>query len=216
MAMTDPERAERKRLRGLKANAKWRAKNRERERLRNKAYRKANRDKVLAQHKRYREQHHDEIAAKGLAWREGRREITRAKANAQRAANLELMRQLDRAYRVAHPDRVKATVRKYRQSERGVQTQKAIQVENELRETEAAAKKRVAEALGEANSAIEKAKGQSEANRLLTASITRDLLEWRRYTILERQTERWNGQLPVTMLGSEGVPLINLQPAPRQ
>ena len=86
-------------------------------------------------------------------------------------------------------------------------TQKAIQVENELRETEAAAKKRVAEALGEANSAIEKAKGQSEANRRTARSRATARM---RATNFERQTER--GTDNTGTCPGEGVPLINIRP----
>jgi regulator of protease activity HflC (stomatin/prohibitin superfamily) len=87
--------------------------------------------------------------------------------------------------------------------------QNAQRVENELRETEAAAKKVVAEAKGQAESAIEKARGQAEANRLLTSSLTTTLLEWRRLTIQEAATNKWNGAMPATMLG-DTVPFIQV------
>lgn len=84
-------------------------------------------------------------------------------------------------------------------------TQDAQRAENELREAEANAKKRVATAEGEA-----------EANRRLTASLSSTLLEWKRLEIMARQTEvsnnavgRWNGQLPTYSMGG-AVPMIQL------
>ena len=88
--------------------------------------------------------------------------------------------------------------------------QKAQQTEFELRDTEAQVKKVVAAAEGEAQSAIAKARGQSEANKLLTQSLTPQLLDWRRLTIQENATNKWNGGLPGTMLG-ESVPFIQVK-----
>lgn len=94
--------------------------------------------------------------------------------------------------------------------ERKVQsTQRAQEVENQLREATAQAAKRVADAKGEAESAIEKARGQAEANRMLTASLSQQLLEWRRLTIQEAATNKWNGGLPTTLLG-DSIPFVQI------
>jgi regulator of protease activity HflC (stomatin/prohibitin superfamily) len=77
-------------------------------------------------------------------------------------------------------------------------TQKAIQVENELRQAEAEAKKAVA-----------KAEGEAKANQALTASITPALLEWRRLQISQNAIERWNGILP-QYNGGGTIPFIQL------
>jgi regulator of protease activity HflC (stomatin/prohibitin superfamily) len=64
-------------------------------------------------------------------------------------------------------------------------TQDAIRVENELRQAEAEAKKRIAAAQGEA-----------EANRILSSSLSPTLLEWRRLELVEASIRKWDGALP--------------------
>ena len=68
-------------------------------------------------------------------------------------------------------------------------TQVAEQRENELREAVAAARKKVALAEGSAKSTLTKAKAQAEANRLLNASITSNLIEY-------EKIKKWDGKLP--------------------
>lgn len=79
-------------------------------------------------------------------------------------------------------------------------TQKAIQIENELRQSEAEAKKHIAQAEGIAKAGVAEAKGQAEskkiaadaeayANRQITSSITPTLIEY-------RKAARWDGKLP--------------------
>lgn len=91
-------------------------------------------------------------------------------------------------------------------------TQKAIQAENELRQTQAEAKKRVAEAEGAANAEIAKAKGAAEAlrirseaeaaaNKRLAESLTVTLVEYQRWL-------RWDGKMPQVAGG--GTPIWNL------
>jgi regulator of protease activity HflC (stomatin/prohibitin superfamily) len=71
-------------------------------------------------------------------------------------------------------------------------TQKAMQVENE-----------VAEAKAQAEKAIAIARGEAEANRLKTASITPQLIQY-------EALQKWNGTLPMVQ-GGNATPLINLQ-----
>lgn len=68
-------------------------------------------------------------------------------------------------------------------------TQIAQQRENELREAEAAAKKRVADAEGIAESILLKAEAQAKANRLINASLTSTLVEY-------EKINKWDGKLP--------------------
>jgi regulator of protease activity HflC (stomatin/prohibitin superfamily) len=68
-------------------------------------------------------------------------------------------------------------------------TQKAMQAENEVRQIKA-----------EAQKAIEKARGEAEANRIVTASITPVLLEWRRLSINELAVPKWDGKLSSTVV----------------
>lgn len=79
--------------------------------------------------------------------------------------------------------------------------QRAQQRENELREAEAEAKKRIASAKGEAECRILDAQAQAESNRIITESLTKDLILW-------RAVGQWDGILP-KFLG-DSTPLINI------
>ena len=70
-------------------------------------------------------------------------------------------------------------------------------------EAEGEARSQIARAHGEATSLIERARGEAEANRLRQASITPQLLEWRRLENQRALVERWNGDLPKTVLGEK-------------
>lgn len=74
--------------------------------------------------------------------------------------------------------------------------QRAQQRENELRESEAEAKKLMAKAHGEAESALIRAKAQAESNRIVAESLTSELIYW-------QGVQRWNGQLP-SAVSSQG------------
>jgi regulator of protease activity HflC (stomatin/prohibitin superfamily) len=74
-------------------------------------------------------------------------------------------------------------------------TQIAIQTENELRTAQAQAAKVVAEADGEAQAKVTRAKGEAESNRILTSSITPALMEWKRLGI----QEKWDGAQPLVV-----------------
>lgn len=92
-------------------------------------------------------------------------------------------------------------------------TQKAMQIENELRATEAEAQKKIAEAKGIAESAVEKAKWLAEAklieaeaiakaNKMINQSVSQNLINY-------NTVETWNGELPQVTWGS--IPMINLK-----
>lgn len=72
--------------------------------------------------------------------------------------------------------------------------QDAIRIENELRGSTAQAQKRVAAA-----------KGEAEANLLITKSISPELLQWRTLDIQERWIARWNGARPSVEAGQSGL-----------
>lgn len=121
--MTDDERKERKRLQGLKANATWRAKNRERERERNRQYRSDNPGKVKTGSEAYRRKHPERARAATAAWRAAHREETRAKAKATRQASPEQARAYDRAYRLEHPEIHQRSKEKYRATQKAKETE---------------------------------------------------------------------------------------------
>lgn len=81
--------------------------------------------------------------------------------------------------------------------------QRAQQRENELREAEAEAKKQIAHAKGEAECRLLDARAQSDSNRIITESLTNDLIMW-------RAVNKWDGILPKFV--GNGTPLINFNP----
>lgn len=83
-------------------------------------------------------------------------------------------------------------------------TQMAQQRQNEVAQARAEAEKKVAEAKGEADSILLKAKAQAEANKVLSQSITSELVQY-------RALDKWDGVLP-RMTGNTAVPFINVDP----
>ncbi len=75
-------------------------------------------------------------------------------------------------------------------------TQHAERAENEKRQ-----------AIAEAAKAVEVARGQAEANNLLTKSLTPTLVEWKQLEILQ---QKWNGQFP-EVVGNGAVPLLPMR-----
>jgi regulator of protease activity HflC (stomatin/prohibitin superfamily) len=81
------------------------------------------------------------------------------------------------------------------------QNQGAIAAQNRVAQVEAEARQKVAQATGEAEAILMRAKAEAEANRLLSQSLSPQLMEYRRL-------EKWDGKLPQVTGG--GVPMINL------
>jgi regulator of protease activity HflC (stomatin/prohibitin superfamily) len=86
----------------------------------------------------------------------------------------------------------------------------AERARNQLAVTQAEVAKTVAEAEGEARSAIARARGEAESNRLRQASITAQLLAWKRLENQRALIERWNGELPRTVLGDKAALMMPL------
>jgi len=82
-------------------------------------------------------------------------------------------------------------------------TQRAQQVENEVRESQAKAQKKIADSEGEAQSILNIANAQAQANIILAKSLTKELVEY-------KAIEQWDGQLP-TYTGGGAVPFLNLK-----
>lgn len=80
-------------------------------------------------------------------------------------------------------------------------TQRAQQRENELREAEAEAKKILAQADGEAKGITVRAEAQARANKILSESITPELINY-------ESAKRWDGKLP--QVTGNATPFINL------
>ena len=68
-------------------------------------------------------------------------------------------------------------------------TQRAEQRENELREAEAEARKQIAESDGKAKCVAIQAKAQANANKVISSSLTPELIKW-------ENIKKWNGVLP--------------------
>lgn len=80
--------------------------------------------------------------------------------------------------------------------------QRAQQRENELREAEAQARKEIARAKGEAECQILEAKACADANKLLSESLTDELIIWEALRV-------WDGVLPQVVGGAQ--PLLQLK-----
>jgi regulator of protease activity HflC (stomatin/prohibitin superfamily) len=80
-------------------------------------------------------------------------------------------------------------------------TQKAVQIENELRQAEASARKVVAQAEGEAKALRTRADAEAYANLKVSSSLSPTLVDYRR-------VQRWDGRMPQVSGGA--VPLLNL------
>jgi regulator of protease activity HflC (stomatin/prohibitin superfamily) len=114
---------------------------------------------------------------------------------------LELLRQAMQPYGVdvlqlgfATPPRPPESVKQAIESKIAA-TQLAERAENEKRQ-----------AIAEAAKAEEIARGQADANDLLTKSLSPQLMQWKQLEILE---QKWNGQFP-QMAGSNSMPLLQL------
>ncbi len=81
-------------------------------------------------------------------------------------------------------------------------TQQAQQVENELRQAEAEAKKQVATAKGKAEAILAEAESQAKANELLSKSLTPQLVEIKRI-------EKWDGKL--SQVSGGATPFIDMR-----
>jgi regulator of protease activity HflC (stomatin/prohibitin superfamily) len=78
--------------------------------------------------------------------------------------------------------------------------QNALRVENEIRQSEAEAKKRIAQAEGEAR-----------ANQILASSITQNLVTWRQLDLQAQAVSKWNGTLPTYTGGNGPLPFLSVQ-----
>lgn len=87
--------------------------------------------------------------------------------------------------------------------EKNKAVQEALTVENEIKATEANARKKVIEAEGEAQARRVEADGIAYYNRTVAASLTPELV--RQYAI-----EKWDGDLP-NVTGGNSIPMIDLK-----
>jgi regulator of protease activity HflC (stomatin/prohibitin superfamily) len=89
------------------------------------------------------------------------------------------------------------------------------EMNKQIAEAEGLAKSQIERARGEAEAAVQRARGEAEANRLRQASITPQLLEWRRLENEQARIEKWNGELPKTIIGGKANTLLTLPLDPK-
>jgi regulator of protease activity HflC (stomatin/prohibitin superfamily) len=93
-------------------------------------------------------------------------------------------------------------------------TQNAIQAENRVRQVRAEAEQTIAQARGDAEAARQRAQGEADAiliraraeaqaNEIIRLSTSPEVIAY-------RQTQRWDGQLPV-VVGSGNLPMLTLE-----
>lgn len=88
--------------------------------------------------------------------------------------------------------------------------QLALQKQNEVVQAQADAAKNVAWAKGDADASIARANGEAEANRIRSASINPNIIEWQKLAVQQQWIARWNGQTPsVNASGNAGL-LFNM------
>lgn len=80
--------------------------------------------------------------------------------------------------------------------------QKTLQREQEVAQAKAEADSKIAEARGRAESVLVEARAQADANRILSASITPELVQY-------RSIDRWDGVLP-RITGNGVTPLVDV------
>lgn len=82
-------------------------------------------------------------------------------------------------------------------------TQRAVEAENKIRQSEAEAKQAQAVAEGLAQSILIKAKADATANEMLDKSLTPTLLQY-------EAMKKWDGKMPMVVGGDGAMPFINL------
>ena len=87
---------------------------------------------------------------------------------------------------------------------KNVATQRALQAQIELKQSEAEAAKTIAKAQGESTRIKLIAQAQADANRILATSVTPELVQY-------QAVQRWNGILPSTMIPGSATPFINVK-----
>lgn len=87
--------------------------------------------------------------------------------------------------------------------------QKAEQARNELATQQAEAAKNVADAQGRADAMVVQAKGEAQSNQIKAASITPNLIEWRKLDNTNLMISKWNGEVPHIQAGNNGM-LLNI------
>jgi regulator of protease activity HflC (stomatin/prohibitin superfamily) len=100
------------------------------------------------------------------------------------------------------PDRIRNAMERAQAA-----TQEADQARRELEKAHAVSEKSKIEAEAEAQAAKIRAEGEAEANRIITRSLTPEVLKLRALEIQMKQAESWDGELPDTVMGGD-IPFV--------
>lgn len=100
------------------------------------------------------------------------------------------------------PDRIKVSM-----EEAQAATQEADRTRRQVEMTRAEGEKQVAAAESAAQALLLEAEAEAEANRIISQSLTPQVLESRRLEIQKVQAEKWDGKLPETIMGGD-IPMI--------
>jgi regulator of protease activity HflC (stomatin/prohibitin superfamily) len=103
------------------------------------------------------------------------------------------------------PDTVRAAL-----DEKVKATQKAMQIENEVRQTRAEAEKQIVQAEANARARLTEAKAEAEANRMLASSVTPELVKLKEIEAQMTAAGKWNGALPTQMIPGGSIPFVNV------
>lgn len=82
--------------------------------------------------------------------------------------------------------------------------QEALKIQNELAQSTAQGKKKIAEAQAEAEATRIRAEAQAKANQIIAASLTPSLIE-------NKKVEKWDGKLSEVITGNGGGLIMNLK-----
>lgn len=108
-------------------------------------------------------------------------------------------------------------------AEKQVETQRytlekqALEAQQQVKKAEADKQSKILTAEAQKQVKILEGQGVEEFNKLVSASITKELIEYKALQNQEKAIERWNGQYPQVVAGGESIPMIQLpDPSPEK
>lgn len=101
-------------------------------------------------------------------------------------------------------------------AEKMVETQRytlekqALEAQQQVKMAEADKESKILAAEAQKQVKILEGQGVEEFNKLVSASITKELIEYKALQNQEKAIEKWNGQYPTVVAGGESIPMIQL------
>lgn len=89
--------------------------------------------------------------------------------------------------------------------------EKSLQAKSEAQQAAETAKFHLLQAETDAKASVAKAEGAAKAYQLERQQLTPELIKLKALDVQKQAIEKWNGQLPQTMLGSGSTPMIDLR-----